>query len=102
MSQRARAWLALVGPALVWLIFQQGLGWVLRVACDRAPIGLAWGAASLLVCAVVIWPARRLARAGGEAVHPWLARIALLGGTVFALAITFQTLAVALVSPCAR
>lgn len=102
LSQRARAWTALAGPALTWLLFQQGLGWVVRVACGEAWMGIGWGLASLLGCLLAVWPARRLARAGGATVHLWLARIALLGCAVFALAIAFQTLAVAMVPPCAR
>lgn len=102
LSQRARAWTALLLPAAAWFVFQQGLGWVLRVDCGSAAIGILWGLASLLLCALAAWLAKRIARPGLTSVHPWLARLAYLGAAVFALAIVFQTLAIALVPPCAR
>lgn len=102
LSQRARAWTVLALPALAWLAFQQGLGWVLRVACSAAWVGIAWGVASLAVCALAAWLGRPLSRGPGQTVHSWLAHMALLGCGVFGLAIAFQTLAVVLVPPCAR
>lgn len=102
LSARARAWTALLLPAAAWFSFQQGLGWTLRVDCGSAWIGLAWGAACLLAIAGAAWLAWRQARPQAKTVHLWLARLALLGCFVFALAVAFQTLAVAMVPPCAR
>lgn len=102
LSARARAWTALTLPAAAWFSFQQGLGWTLRVDCGSAWIGIGWGAASLLIIAGAASLAWRQVRPRVLLVHPWLARLALLGCVVFALATAFQTLAVAMVPPCAR
>lgn len=102
LSQRARAWTALLLPGAAWFAFQQGLGWVLRVDCSAGWVGVGWGVASLALCGMAAWLAWRLARREARTTHPWLARLGLLGAFVFALAIGFQTLAVAMVPPCAR
>ena len=98
-----RPWVALVLPPAAWFVFQQGLAFTLRGACQAAgvPLGPVWGVASLVVCAV----AARLAwsrRAGGTGADRFLANIAVLGGGLFGLAIAFQTIATMIVPPCAR
>lgn len=98
-----RPWLALTLSPAAWFVFQQGLAFTLRGACGAAgvPIGPLWGVGSLAVCA----GAARLAwsrRAGGTGADRFLARIALFGAGLFALAILFQTVATLIVPPCAR
>jgi hypothetical protein len=108
MSPRlARAWTALLLPPAVWYLQEQGLAGPLRINChvaDGLP-ALAWGAASLLLCLGAAWLARPLAHAPAEGespTAPWIARLAMLGAGVFALAIAFGSLAAALVPACAR
>lgn len=100
---RARILASLAAPPLAWYLFEQGMGFTLRGSCATAgsPIGPIWGVASLCACllaARVAWPtARGTARSGA-----FLARLALLAAALFALAISYQTLAVLIIPPCAR
>jgi len=105
-GERVRPWLALVVPPAAWYVFEVGLASVLKVTC--APVGewlgVAWGGASLLACAIaaaLAWPYAHPA-ADRTPPRPWLARIALLLSGLFALAIAFQTLSVLIVPPCVR
>jgi len=102
MSIQARAWTALLLPPLVWFLFEQGLSALLHADCGRVGIGMVWGLASLIACAVafrIAWPFR----ARGDALaNPWLARLALVAAGFFALAIIFQTLALLMVPACVR
>ncbi|MEH3121357.1 MAG: hypothetical protein PGN16_05135 [Sphingomonas phyllosphaerae] len=101
MSPRSRSWTALVLPPVAWFGFEQGLSALLHARCNLAGWGLAWGAASLIVCALAAWLAWPLARRGGDLLATlWLARLALALAGIFALAIAFQTLAILLVPPC--
>lgn len=100
MSIRARTWTALALPPFTWFLFEQGLSALLHADCTRVGWGLAWGAASLLVCALaarIAWPLRGH---HGALAHPWLARLAIALAGVFGLATAFQTLAIALVPAC--
>jgi hypothetical protein len=105
-GERVRPWLALFLPPFAWYVFEIGLASVLKVTCAQVGewLGLAWGAASLIACAiaaVLAWP---YARPAGDQTPPrlWLARVALLLSGIFALAIAFQTLGVLIVPPCVR
>lgn len=100
MSVRARAWTALLLPPLAWFAFEQGLSHVLHLACERAWIGLVWGAASLLLCAAAMRVGWSIARHADKGADPWIARAGVMMAGIFALATFFQTLAVALVPPC--
>lgn len=107
ISARTRAWTALLLPPLAWYVHQQGIGGPLHVNCHVAAGGLAvvWGVVSLIVCAAAAWLAWPLARRSREAsgsVACWIARLAIFGAVVFALAIVFGSLASALVPACAR
>ena len=105
-SGGSRAGIALLLPPLAWVLFEYGLASSLRPACDAVGswLGPAWGVASLIACAAAAWIARPLANgaADGDASRRWLARIALLGSGIFALAIAFQTLATLIVPSCVR
>jgi hypothetical protein len=100
MSIRARAWTALLLPPFLWFLFEQGLSHVLHVRCGLILVGLAWGAASLVGCAIAALMAWSLARRRMALSDVWLARLALVIAGIFSLAIAFQTLAVAMVPPC--
>lgn len=107
VSARTRAWTALLLPPVVWYVHQQGIGGPLHVNCHVAAGGtaLVWGVASLIVCiaaAWVAWPLARRSQAHDGPVACWIARLAMLGAAVFALAIVIGSLASALVPPCAR
>jgi len=102
-----RARFGLLLPPLAWICFEYGAAMSLRGACAAIGgwAGLLWGVGSLAVCCVAAWIARSAAAAGAgpnPPVRPWLARIAMLGAGVFALAITFQTVATLIVPGCAR
>jgi hypothetical protein len=106
-SVQARAWVALLVPPLLWYVQEQGLAGPLRVNCHVADgwPAMVWGAASLLLCAAnagVTLPLSRHSRDVGGPVVPWIARLAVAGSGVFALAILFGSLAAALVPACAR
>lgn len=102
---RRQVWLALAAPALVWFVFEVGLAGALRLSCATVGNGLgaAWGIGSLLACALAAWHARGV-RLGqnmdGFAV--WLADVAVVAAALFAVAITFQTVAAIIVPSCAR
>ena len=67
--------------------------------------GPVWGVTSVALCIVAAVVARPAAAAAADRNPParrWLARIAMLGAGVFALAITYQTLATLIVPGCAR
>lgn len=100
MTIRTRAWTALALPPISWFLFQQGLSILLRADCRGTGWGIAWGLASLAVCALAMRLAWRLGRHEGALGDPWLARLAKVLGALFALAITFQMLAIAVVPPC--
>ena len=102
-----RAWIALLLPPFAWMLFEYGLGISLRGDCDAVGrwLGPVWGIASLLACLAALVVAWAVVRKAGRSDRPtgsWLARIALLGAAVFALAIGFQTLATLIVPSCAR
>lgn len=102
MTIQARAWLALLLPPVIWFLFEQGLSALLHADCSASNIGVAWGLASLAVCAIAFgmaWPFRSR---GSDLANPWLARLALVATGFFALAILFQTLALLIVPPCVR
>lgn len=107
MTDGRRAWTGLLLPPLAWMLFQYGLGATLRGPCAAvgAWLGPLWGAVSLLLCLAAVLIARPLARAVADPGPPpraWLARLAMLGAGIFALAIAFQTLATLIVPPCVR
>jgi hypothetical protein len=100
MSLRARAWTALAVPPFTWFVFEQGLSALLHIDCTRWPIGLVWGLASLVVCVIaarLAWPLRRHQ---GSLANPWLAKLSIATAGIFCLAITFQSLAIAIVPAC--
>jgi len=104
--ERIVPWIALLVPALAWMLFEFGLASSLRAHCAAVGnwLGPVWGAASLLACAGAAMLARQFA-AGVDKdppTRPWLARVAMVVAGIFALAITFQTLATLVVPPCAR
>lgn len=100
MSIRARTWTAIALPPLIWFVFEQGLSALLHADCSRWQVGLAWGIASLLACALTLRLTWSFRRHEGALSHPWLARQAPALTGIFSLAIAFQTLAVALVPSC--
>ncbi|SFR75819.1 hypothetical protein [Sphingomonas jatrophae] len=100
MSIRNRAWTALIMPPVTWFLFEQGLSALLHADCQRSGIGIAWGMASLAVCGFAARLAWRSRAAGGQLADPWLARLALAVAGIFALAISFQTLAILIVPAC--
>ncbi|MDB5725121.1 MAG: hypothetical protein JWQ16_1875 [Novosphingobium sp.] len=102
-AQRLRIWLAFALPAAAWFAFQQGLAMTLRGNCAYAgfPLGIVWGVASLLACAA----GGRIGLAGVRNLSgsdQFVARITVFGAGLFALAIAYQTLATAIIPPCAR
>lgn len=102
MSLRARTWTALLLPPFAWFAFEQGLSHVLHAQCGAVWAGVLWGAASLIACATAARLGWSLARHGAALANVWLARLAMLMAGIFALAITFQTLAILMVPPCVR
>jgi hypothetical protein len=103
MSGRALA-AAIVLPPLSWFAFQQGLGVVVRVSCERGgpPLGPLAGVLALLLCAGSAWTGWCGLRAGAAGTQALLARLALGGAGTFALAIAFQLAATAMEAPCFR
>ena len=105
-GERVRPWIALFLPPAAWYGFEVGLASVLRVNCRPvgAWLGLTWGAAGLLACALAAALARRHTAPANDQTPPrlWLARVALVLAGIFALAITFQMLGVLLVPSCVR
>lgn len=104
---RTRIAFSLMTPPLAWMTFEYGLASALRASCEAVGswLGVSWGVAALLACAAAGILARPLARGGaddGAATRLWIARIALCGSGIFAIAIAFQTLATLIVPPCAR
>lgn len=102
MRLRAGAWTALLLPPVAWFGFEQGLSHLLHTRCGMVGAGVVWGVASLVVCGVAAataWSLTCRDRASGSA-PVWLARVALAMSGIFALAITFQTLAILMVPPC--
>lgn len=101
---RVRPWAALLLPPTAWYVFELGLGSVLKVNCAPvgAWLGLTWGIASLAICGLAMAIAWPCARPADDQTPPraWLSRVALFLAGIFALAITFQTLAVLIVPPC--
>lgn len=101
VSLRVRSWTALLLPPVAWFGFEQGLSALLHARCDLSGWGLVWGGASLAFCGLAAWVAFPLARRDRELLSAlWLARLALVMAGIFALAIVFQTLAIAMVPPC--
>jgi hypothetical protein len=104
---RWRPTIALLLPPLAWFLFQQGLSGLMRVRCGAGgpPLGPLWGGAGLLLCIVALWlawPAGTRPIRADRPVSTFIARMAMLGAGVFALAILFQTLATLIVPPCVR
>jgi len=102
MSMRARAWTALIVPALSWFLFEQGLSAVLHADCSRWMFGLLWGLFGLGGCGIALALAWPLRRAGPDPADPWLARLACVVAGFFALAILYQILAILIVPACLR
>lgn len=102
---RGRLTTALFLPALSWFLFQQGLSASMRGHCGTGgpPIGPLWGAGALVLCGVSVWlawPARHASEFEGNQVQRFLALLALIGSGIFALAISFQTVATLVIPPC--
>ncbi len=101
---RWRPLIALLLPPLVWFLFQQGLSGLMRGRCDAGGpfVGLLWGGSSLILCGLALWLACTAAIRADLPVSKFVARMAMLGAGVFALAILFQTLATLIVPSCVR
>ena len=102
---RWRPVIALLLPPLVWFLFQQGLSGLMRGRCDAGGpfVGPLWGGSGLILCGLALWLAWTAGiRADGRPVSTFVARMAMLGASVFALAILFQTLATLIVPSCVR
>jgi hypothetical protein len=99
---RNRAWVCLVAPPVVWFLFEQGLSALLHADCSRSGVGIGWGLASLAVIILIVRLGWSLRTSDGALANPWIARLGLAGAAIFALAVTFQTLAIALVPACLR
>lgn len=102
---RGRLTTALFLPALSWFLFQQGLSASMRGHCGTGgpPVGPLCGAGALVLCGValcLVWPARQASEYEGHQVQRFLALLALIGSGIFALAISFQTLATLVIPPC--
>ncbi len=95
---------ALVLPPLAWFAFQQGLGYLVLLACDHAgpPLGPSIGVAGLMACAICAGIAWRGVRACPQGTQALLAYLALGGAAAFGLAIALQTAATAMEAPCFR
>jgi hypothetical protein len=102
MSIRAKAWVALLLPPMSWFLFEQGLSAVLHADCSRWLVGLVWGAVSLASCGLSAWIAWPLRTPHGALVNPWLAQLGMAIAALFALAIAYQSLAIAMVPACLR
>lgn len=102
MTVRARAWTGLAIPPLSWFLFQQGLSALLHADCHRSWTGVVWGLVSVFACGAALRLAWPLRRGGDEQGDFWLVRLVPLVAGFFALAILFQTLAVAMVPSCVR
>jgi hypothetical protein len=102
-ADRIRAFAGLLLPPVAWYVFEQGLSYTLRGSCTAAgiPAGPVWGVFSLAACALAGWLALTVARAE-DGTDAFIARLALLGAGLFALAIAYQTLATLIVPPCAH
>ncbi len=101
---RWRPTIALLLPPLAWFLFQQGLSGLMRVRCGAGGpfVGPLWGGSSLILCGLALWLACTAAIRADRPVSTFIARMAMLGVGVFALAILFQTLATLIVPPCVR
>ncbi len=104
---RLRPTIALLLPPLAWFVFQQGLSGVMRARCGAGgpSLGPIWGGLSLMLCALALWlawPAGARKVRAERSILVFIARLAMLGAAVFALAILFQTLATLVVPPCVR
>ncbi len=105
IGNRMRLAIALFLPALAWFLFQQGLSATMRATCHAGgpPIGPIWGAISLIFCAFsawLAWPAQHWSPLEGREVLRFLARLAMIGAGLFALAIGFQLAATLIIPPC--
>jgi|GEM_PF-1676845 len=106
-----RAALALLVPPIAWFAFEIGLAGALRVDCEAVgrAIGPLWGLASIAACAVagrIAWglrsPATDQVDLLDQPSSTFVARLSMMGATLFALAIGLQTLAVLIIPPCAH
>ena len=104
-APRIKPWIALALPPLTWFVFEVGLAGALRLSCEAVGggLGVAWGCASLVVCAGAMRLAWPLARTANDRSSPhWVARVALFAAGFFALAIAFQTISTLIVPACVR
>ena len=106
MNAQLKHIMTLLLPPIAWYAHQQGIGGPLHLNCHVAAGGtaLVWGLASLAVCIVaawIAWPLARKSEERGGVVACWIARLAMFGTVVFALAIVIGSIASALVPPCA-
>lgn len=105
-----QGWLvpAMTLPPLAWMTFEYGLAATLSPSCETVGqgLGLAWGVAALCMCIAAAFSARRCIKAAGDhdgaSLTAWMGKIALIGSGMFALAITFQSIATLIVPSCAR
>ena len=102
---RMRPAIALLLPPLAWFLFQQGLSALMRGRCDAGGsfVGPLSGGSGLILCGLALWLAWTAAiRADDRPISTFVARMAMLGAGVFALAILFQTLATLILPSCVR
>jgi hypothetical protein len=90
---------AVVAPPVVWVLTQQAMGELVYVACRAGgpPLGPAVAVLGLLLCAAAAWVGWK-----ARAEQPFLARLAVGSGALFALGCLALVVASLTVPPCAR
>lgn len=96
-------WIGLAAPALAWLLYQQGLGGVVYVACGAGrAVGLAVGAACVAVCLSAGWAAWLQRDSATTMARRFLCRVGAGAALLFGLGVLIVMIAVLVIPQCAR
>ena len=98
------AWIGVIVPPITWILYQQGIGELVYVACRSGgvPIGPLVGALCAIVCVLAGWTS--WAQRGSATTHAqrFLGRVGAGLALLFTLGILVVMAATIVIPPCAR
>jgi len=98
------AWVGVVIPPVIWILYQQGIGELVYVACETGgpPIGPALGLACAAICGLAGWASWRQRDNAATRAQRFACRVGAGLALLFALGVLAVMGAALVVPPCAR
>jgi hypothetical protein len=98
------AWIGVIVPPITWILYQQGVGELVYVACETGgpPIGPLLGALCFGICGLAGWASWRQRTTATTKAQRFLCRVGAGLALLFALGVLIVTSATLVIPPCAR